>query len=189
MHKEIKTLLAASLIFNLGVGMFGPLYAIFVVKVGGDILSASGAWAVFSLTTGILMILLGKVADRISRKKFMVFAGYGVMALGNLGFLFVENPLGLFIVEAILGIGSAITTPAWDAIFSKAIDKGREGFEWSLWSGSVNIVWAIAAMAGGIVVSVSGFRTLFILIFLLNVAAAAVVLTLPRSKSTFGRFA
>ena len=37
MHKAIKVLILASIFLNFSVGLFGPIYAIFVEKIGGDI--------------------------------------------------------------------------------------------------------------------------------------------------------
>ena len=49
----------------------------------------------------------------------MVFIGYAITTIEIAGCLFVRTPFDLFIVQAILGVSTAITTPAYDAIYSK----------------------------------------------------------------------
>lgn len=47
-------------------GILLPIYAIFVQDIGGDILDASGAMAIFLITSGICTILIHRLkwADR-----------------------------------------------------------------------------------------------------------------------------
>lgn len=182
MRKEIKILLVASMIASFGAGLFGPLYAIFVEKIGGDILNASGAWAIYTFVTGALTILIGKMEDHKLNKRMMIFAGYLTFAIGSIGYFFVGNIIDLFVIQVIMGIGTAIIEPAWDGLFSIFLDKGRESFEWSLWSGGINIAIAMAAMAGGFVATLYGFKPLFILMFIFNIVSAFVSLEILKKK-------
>ncbi|MCX6815926.1 MAG: MFS transporter [Candidatus Aenigmarchaeota archaeon] len=176
MRKEVSVLLMASIVANFGFGLFSPLYAIFVEHIGGDILSASGAWAIYTFFTGAIIIILGRLEDHKLNKRLMVFSGYFILAIGSLGYFFVETPIHLFVVQMIAGIGIAVIEPAWDGLFSIYLDRGRESFEWSLWSGGTRIALAVAALAGGIIVTLYGFRTMFILMFIVNILAAFVSL-------------
>lgn len=182
MRKEASILLIASIIASFGAGLFGPLYAIFVEKIGGDILNASSAWAIYTLVTGVLTIIIGRMEDHKINKRLMIFVGYFIFAIGSIGYFFVEMPIHLFIVQAIMGIGTAIIEPAWDGLFSIFLDKGKESFEWSLWSGGINIALAIAAMIGGFIAALYGFKTLFILMFIFNIVSAFVSLEILKKK-------
>jgi MFS family permease len=182
MRRELRILLLASMIANFGIGLLGPLYAIFVEKIGGDILSITSAWAIYAVVTGVLTIIIGRMEDRKLNKRTMVFMGYLILAIGTLGYFFVENPAQLFIVQAILGIGAAVIEPAWDGLFSIFLDKGRESFEWSLWSGGISIALAMAALAGGFIVTFYGFKTLFIVMFVLELFAAFASLEILKKK-------
>jgi MFS family permease len=176
MKRESRILLSASIICNFAFGLFGPLYAIFAERVGGDILSVSGAWAVFALVNGTLTIAFGRMGDRRLNKRLMVFAGYCILAFGSLGYFFVETAVALFMVQAILGLGNAIIEPAWDALYSMFLERGRESFQWSLWSGGTNIVLAAAAVCGGIIVTLYDFKALFLLMFGVNMVSAFIAL-------------
>jgi DHA1 family bicyclomycin/chloramphenicol resistance-like MFS transporter len=174
MKKDLRVLLAASMFSNFAFGLFGPLYAVFAQMVGGDILAVSGAWAVFALVTGLLTIVFGKLGAMKVSKKAMVTIGYFVFGLGYLGYFFVEDTLGLFLVQVILGIGTAVIEPAWNAIYSISLEKGKESYQWSIWSGIVSIVVAVAAISGGFIVSIFGFKALFLIMFCFDVIAAFV---------------
>jgi len=165
MHKAIKILLLADAFALLASGMFGPLYAIFVENIGGDLITAGWAYAVFSISTGILLLILGKLEDKMKRSEVLIPVGYGLTSLGILGYLFVSAPWHLFLVQIVLGISIALITPAWDALYSKHLDKGKYGSEWSLEEAETYIVTAIAAASGGVIAKFYGFKTLFLLMF------------------------
>ena len=71
--------------------MLGPIYAIFVQEIGGDILAAGSAWATFMITSGIGIFLMGKLVDKIQREKPILMLGYALASLGFLGYFFVSN--------------------------------------------------------------------------------------------------
>ena len=64
MKKWLKVLLVADFFMLVGTGMFAPIYAVFVQKIGGDMLDAGWAWACFALTSGVLMYLIGCWEDK-----------------------------------------------------------------------------------------------------------------------------
>jgi drug/metabolite transporter (DMT)-like permease len=75
MNRTIKTLLATDSLFVLAAGMLGPIYAIFVERIGGDILEAGGAYAAFSLASGILIFLISKWEDHVRHQEKLVVIG------------------------------------------------------------------------------------------------------------------
>ncbi len=162
MKFEIKLLLFTSILFNFSLGLLGPIYAIFIEKIGGGILEASAASTTFSLVTGILILVFGRLEDQRLNKKLMIVVGYFIHAFGILGYLFVTEVMHIYFIQAFLGIGAAILTPAFDALYSTKADKGKESSEWSYWEGGVRIVVSVAALAGGIIATFYGFKTLFI---------------------------
>lgn len=174
MRAAIKTLLVASMMSTFAFGLLGPIYAIYVGEIGGDILDTSGSWAIYMFVTGVLIIFMGKIEDSKLNKPLMIVLGYFISAMAALGYIYVQTPAQLFIVQFALGVATATMTPAWDAIYSRSLDKGKEGFEWSLWEGGTNIFAALAAIAGGLIVTFASFHTLFIIMFVLSMTSAFV---------------
>ena len=172
MRREIKILIETSLLFNIGVGLFAPIYAIFVESIGATIIDAGFAIGIYSIVFGILIIILGKIEDKYTNQRHMVFIGYVILAICALGYIFVQNAMHLFILQALIGVGSAILTPAWDAIFSKYEDHGKEAFEWSIWEGGVSIILGITAFIGGILVVLFGWTIIFVIMFIFEAIGA-----------------
>ena len=72
LSKPEKILLWGNILWISGVGMLGPLFAIFAEKIGGNILEISWAYATYLVVTGIGIIVVGTLGDRIGHKRLMV---------------------------------------------------------------------------------------------------------------------
>lgn len=173
MRRQIRLLLAGSYLWYFGEGLLGPLYAVFAQKIGGDILEITGAYAVYLITMGVISVLVGKFSDNHSKEKIML-AGYALNAVATFGYLFVNAPAMLFLVQGLLGVAAALATPTWDSLFSKYLDKKRAGEEWGLSDGGPHIVMGISLLFGGVVVSYFGFETLFIIMGTMQAIATVV---------------
>ncbi len=180
MNKALKVLLVVSAFSSLAAGMFVPLYAVFVEEIGGDLLVAGEAYAAFSIAAGILIFFISKWENSVKHQENLVVMGYALASLGFLGLLFVETPVHLFIVQIVFGISTAITNPAFDGLYSRLLDRGKFVMEWGLWESTAFIFTGIAALAGGFIASVYGFRTLFAAMFVLSLGAVAVSLYLKK---------
>jgi MFS family permease len=191
MMKWLKVLLLADFFMILAMGMLTPIYAIFVEEIGGDILSASGAWAMFTFTAGLLIWLLARYQDKarqhgVPHKRF-ISLGYLIRCLAFLGYFFVADKFQLFAVQALLGIGVATSVPAYDSLYSRLLSKGRYASEWGAWEGMNLIVAAIAAVIGGFVANYFGFKTLFLAMFVLSVVGLVISTSLPSTTPKQGR--
>lgn len=182
MRRLLKILLAADFFMLLAMGMLVPIYAIFVEQIGGDILDASGAWAAFALSAGILMYVIARWEDKKKHYKKMLLTGYILRSIGFLGYFFVSNTNELFAVQILLGISFAITDPSFDALYSKNLDKGHWATDWAIWEGMDMTVAALAAIIGGLIAKFYGFKPLFILMFLSGIIGVIIALTIIKKK-------
>ena len=66
MRRILKILILSSFFINLAAGLFGPIYAIFVEEIGGDLLTAGTAYAIFAIASGSLIFMLGKWEDKVN---------------------------------------------------------------------------------------------------------------------------
>ncbi|RLI99439.1 MAG: hypothetical protein DRP06_03480 [Candidatus Aenigmatarchaeota archaeon] len=168
MQKELKILLLSSGLFMLAGGLFGPIYAVFVEEIGGDLMTAGTAYGTFAIAAGILMFFVGRWEDRVKHQEKLIVIGYGLNCLGYFGYLFIRNPMDLFLVQIIFGIGKAIETPAFDGVYSKHLDHGKFVSEWGLWDSTTYIAFGISATIGGFLASIYGFKVLFVIMFVLS---------------------
>ena len=70
MHKQLKLFLIANSLFLLAAGMLGPLYALFVKDIGGDILVVGASWSIFMIVSGLGIFLMGRIQDNIKKDKY-----------------------------------------------------------------------------------------------------------------------
>ncbi len=182
MHKQLKLFLTANAFFVLAVGMFGPIYAIFVQKVGGDILAAGTAWAIFTIISGIGILFMGKIQDKIKRDKPSIILGYALMSLGFLGYYFVSNVTQLFLVQILLGISTVVLTPAYDSFYTKYLEKGKFASQWAAWEGIWYLVTGIAALVGAFLANLFGFRILFLIMFFVSLIGLFLSMQLKEKK-------
>ena len=111
--KNAKVLLYGANIWYFGEGMFGPFFAVFAERVGGDILDITWAWAIYLIVMGSMNILVGKVVDSRKSNEEVMIVGYALNAFFTFGYLFVTTPSGLFLVQGGLGIAAPPPTPTW----------------------------------------------------------------------------
>jgi predicted MFS family arabinose efflux permease len=161
MKRQGEILLRGSNLWYLAEGMFGPLFAIFSERIGGDILSITSAWATYLIVSGLLNIAFGRFSDRGEIKERLMVAGYALNALFTFGYLFVSAPWHLFLVQAGLGVASAMATPTWNALFSRFEEKKASGYAWGMAEGQSNIITGVAIVLGGLIVSQFSFTVLF----------------------------
>ncbi len=182
MKRGLYFLLAADAWANLALGMLGPIYAIFVEEIGGDILDASWAYFAFTFTSGVMIYLIGRWEDRVKHKEKLIVGGYALTAIGALGYMFVDSQTSLIIVQVVLGIATAILNPAFDALYSHYVIKENETSNWGAWEGMGYIVAAIAAIIGGYTAHTFGFTALFVIMFVAALTGAIISLGLFNSK-------
>lgn len=172
LNKIEENLLISSNLLLFGSGMLGPLLAVFTKNIGGGILDISWAWAIYLAMSGIATIIVGRISDeKISKAKIMVL-GYTLNAIFTFSYLFVSNPIGLFLVQAGLGLAFALAAPTWDALYAKYEDRRHAGFVWGLARGSGDIMTGAAILIGGIIVSYFSFFALFIAMGIVQTIAA-----------------
>ncbi|MEK6840716.1 MAG: MFS transporter [Nanoarchaeota archaeon] len=173
MNRYLKILLLGSWVWYLGEGLFGPLYAIFAERIGGDILEITGAYSLYLISLGVLSIYIGKISDHHSKKKLMVI-GYALNAIATFGYLLVDAPVKLFIVQGLLGLSAALASPTWDSLFSSHLDKKNKGEEWGFYEGGPKIIAGISLLVGGFILTKFSFQTLFIIMGTIQIVATIV---------------
>ena len=182
MKQVLKILLLSSLFINLAAGFFGPIYAIFVEQIGGDLLTAGSSYALFSIAAGILIFLLSKWEDSIKHQEKLLVLGRFLAVIGFIGYLLIQTPVHLFIVQIIFGVSVAIVTPAFDSLYSKNLTKGKFASQWGMWESMVAIVTGIAAIIGGFVAQNYGFKILFVIMLIMSIIAFIISLFLIKKK-------
>jgi len=162
MNKHERILLIGASLWNFADGMLGPLLAVFTARVGGDILDVSWAWSIYLIVTGVAVIFVGKYSDKHD-KAFLLTLGYALTTIFTFSYLFVENPIHLFIVQAGLGLALALSNPTWSALYDQYSNDKQNGYLWGRADGQMKIATGLAILIGGFVVNNYSFEVLFIM--------------------------
>lgn len=180
-NKALKVLFFYNGIFVLAGSLLGPLYAVYVQKFQSGVLAISVSWSAFIISATFFIYLLSKIGDRFKEKEYFLLAGYLIRALAWFLFIFIGNIWSLVILQIFLGLGEALGTPTFEAIFAEHLDQGKFLAEYSNWKLITNIVLAIGTLAGGIIVAKFGFTPLFLAMSALSAVSFIGVLLKPRN--------
>lgn len=178
--RGLRILLITNSLILLAGAMLGPIQAIFVGMVGGDLMEAGIASGIFSFVAGITVLLSGRFTDKLKEPELVVVVGYMIMAAGFLSYLFVNSVFLLFLAQVIIGFGDAIYNPAFDALYSKHLDSSKAGSQWGIWEATNYFTAAIGAVIGGIIAKNFGFTPVFISMAVLCILSATYIYFLPR---------
>lgn len=179
-NKAIKILLVTNSLIWLAVTMIGPFYAMFVEKIGGNVYDAGLTYGILCLVAGVVTYFSGKHSDSMVDNELILVAGYAIMGVGFLLYMFVDSMLALFAVQGILGFADAIYHPAFKSIFTKHMAKHATGKTWGAWEAVTYLAAALGAVLGGAIVGTFGFNTLFITMAVLCFISSAYIYILPR---------
>lgn len=179
-NKPLKTLFVYNGIFVFASSLLGPLYAVFVETIDTNIIFISLSWSVFLISTTLFMLLVRRYGDYLKETEYLLMAGYLVRAIVWFLFPSLSTVFGLIVLQALLGLGEALGTPAYDAIFAEHLDENKYVQNYTDWKLLSNIVGALAVIIGGFFVSEFGFSALFYMMALFALVSFAGVWMQPR---------
>lgn len=178
--RSLKILLLTNGLILTAGAMLGPIYALFVEEIGGSLLDASYAGAIFALAAGITVLISGKYADKIRRPEFIMAIGYTMVGVGFLLLTVVQSIWALLLVQALIGFGEATYSPSFDAIYSRHLDKHNEGKQWGVWESMMYFTTFFGALAGGFITTYYNFDVLFIVMACMCLLSAIYIFFLPQ---------
>lgn len=171
MSISYKFLLFSSLISTFADSLFGPLYAIYVQGIGGSLLDVGNSIALYSVATGALIIVAGKISDKIN-KVLLTTAGFTISAFATLAYLVIKTPVELYVLQVVFALSTALLSAPFSALFAQHIKEERAGLMWAFDAGGGKILAGIGISIGTFVTHAFGFMTVFFVIFFLQVCAA-----------------
>ncbi len=179
-NKALMAMLMVSIFYMFAFGMFSPLYAIFVEKVGGDISVASNAWAIFMLTAGIMTFLTGRWENNTKQTVIGLAWSQFLVAGAYLMYCFTDKVAMLYGAQILLGLGASFFWPAFHSLYGKHVDKHNQAKQWSIYDALAYLLPALAAVIGGWVVKNYGFNVMFMIMAIISVVCGVYILFLPK---------
>ncbi|MDO8728876.1 MAG: MFS transporter [bacterium] len=169
---------------NVAGGLFGPLYAVFVVKsiIGASLSTVGFALGLAALAKSIVQIPLARFLDKHLGEKddfYALIIGAVISVAYPFLLIIVSKISHLYLLETMEGVGAAFLMAAYYSLFARHVDKNSEGFEWSLFSvGGLTISSAIGGALGGVLADTFGFTLLFLISGIINLIILFVLFAL-----------
>lgn len=180
LNRSLRTLIVLNTVFTFVVGIFAPFYAIFVKDIGGDIAFAGMSWALFTIISGVLMLLFIKWELRVREQELLLALGYFIRAIVFMSYAFMESIPQLLLTQVLWGIAAAIGVPAFAALYSAHTTREGGIGEWGGLEGVSSIATGIAALLGGFAIEYFGFQPIFFAMAGISFFLALYVWQLPR---------
>ncbi len=182
-NRVIRTLVLGDVMFFSAFGLISPIFAIFITgQVKGATIATAGFAATINLVVrSALQMPIARYIDKRKGEKddflFMV-AGSTLVSIVPFVYIFVDQVWQLYLAQALYGLGGALASPGWYAIFTRHIDKSKESTEWTLENVGAGIASAAAAALGGIIAERLGFHNLFLVVGILSLVGLVVQISL-----------
>ncbi|MEK7082319.1 MAG: MFS transporter, partial [Patescibacteria group bacterium] len=165
-------------------GFLPPIYAVFITTqiAGASVASVGVAITIYWITKSVLQLFVARFIDKnhgeIDDFYFMIAGGLANSVFISL-YYFAANITHVYLLQFFIGVADAMVIPPFYAIFTRHIDKGQEGFEWSLFSSfSVGAGAALGAVLGGALGVSVGFRAIFPMVGILTFIATIMLVFL-----------
>src|SRR3990167_7621604 len=176
----VRFLIISDTVLSGAAGLLGPIFALFIEDfiVGGNAAVAGIAAGVYLFTKSVLQIPIAHFIDRIRGEKddFWIMLIFTILiAFIPLLYLVINTPLQLYIVQFVLGFFTAFTFPTYMAIFTRHIDKEKEGTEWGVYFTLTDLTSAALASIGGFLATTQGFPTLIFTVVILSTIGSLIL--------------
>ncbi len=163
----IRWLTISDFILSSSYGLLAPIFAIFASEYieGGNVQVAGIAVTIYLLTKSLAQVPAAGIIDKIKGERddfWVLIIGSLLTAIIPLFYIFTHTPGQLFLVQFFNGIVTAATFPSWMAIFTRHIDKNKEGVEWGVYFTLTDLSSAITGAIGGTMALYFGFNAVFI---------------------------
>jgi MFS family permease len=190
-NRTIQLLMVSDIFVLTGFGLIDPILAIYIKDglVGGTVFSAGLASTLFLLVKSLVQLPFSRNVDKmndVARGRWLLL---GTILIATVPFIYIfsSSIAYIYLAQILHGAGSGLAYSAWLGIWSTHLDKGRESYEWSLYSTLVGIGTAISAFVGGFVAQFIGFHLTFALVGVFSLAGCFFLFVLLRQKKSLGK--
>lgn len=169
----VRFLIISDTIIIGATGLLGPIFALFIEDFiqGGNAAVAGLAASIFLFTKSVFQVPIAHFIDRVRGEKddfWLMFICTILTSAIPLLYLVIHTPLQIYLVQFILGLFTAFTFPTYMAIFTRHIDKEKEGTEWGVYFTLTDLTSAALAAVGGYLATTQGFPTLIIAVVIVS---------------------
>ncbi|WP_406266537.1 MFS transporter [Nocardia sp. NBC_00881] len=150
--------------------------------LGADVVDLQWVVSGYTLALASLILVGGALGDRFGRRAVFICGSVG-FALAS-AWCGAASDVGMLVAARVVqGVAGALITPGSLALISASIDPRDQGAAIGMWSGLGGVAGAIGPIAGGWLVELAGWRSVFLINVPLAVAVAVIsVRCVPESR-------
>ncbi|VVB82658.1 Major Facilitator Superfamily protein [uncultured archaeon] len=181
MNKTLKLLSLSDFFILSGFSLISSILPIYINGhlIGGSILFAGLATTVLLVTRSIFQIVFSYVFQPKDRL-WLLHWGSLIIALVPFGYFFSTAVWHLLIVQFAYGIGASMAYPAWNSFWSCNSEKGKKGFQWSLYNSAITAGSALTAVLGAWLAQSTDFTIVFILTGIMSLIGFVILLWIEK---------
>ena len=189
MNKTLRTLVISDLFILSSFGLIQPIFAVFVLKsiAGATITSIGIAVTVQLFAKAALQILIARWADEERgncRELYALIFGSLIICLVPVGYIFTQTVFHLYLIQALYGIGQALSYPSWRVLFTRYTTPDHVGMEFGIYDTTTSFGVAAAAALGAYFVDTFSFSRLFIVVAVMSLVGTAFLVTIFQQEFT-----
>ena len=185
-NRIIKILILSDFLVWSSNQLLAPIFAIFITdKIHGSLGVVGIASAIYLIVKSVFEIPVGTFVDKSKSERddlIVAIAGTLLTAAVYFLYIFITDVWQIYLLQGVMGLGSALAFPGWYSIFTKHVDENKVGFEWSLYDVVLGIGMAGTAALGGFMATTYGFDTVFFIIGVLTGIGAFSLLLIKKIK-------
>ena len=180
LDSQLKLYLIVVFIFTLG-NSSNTFLLLRAKSVGFDDTSVILLYFIFNLTASIFSIPLGRLSDKIGRKKLLV-TGYIIFSIVYIGFAFASSQAVIIAIFVLYGIYTAMITGVERAFITEIAPKELKGTMLGIHSTIVGIALLPASIIAGLLWDSYGAPITFVFGSSMSLLAALILLVFMKNR-------
>jgi MFS family permease len=179
----------ASVVSNVGTAMFDTASGWLITNLSADPITVSLVQVAISLPLFLFTLPAGALADVIDSRRLLIIVEVGIFAVSvmfaGLVAFDLATPAVLLATTFLLGVGGALTSPAWGTIIPLLVSKQDLDSATAANSVGFNVGRAVGPALGGIVIASLGIAVPFWIFAASNAGIIAALLwwRIPRRSA------
>ncbi len=164
-HAAFVVIWTASVISNVGTAMFDTASGWLMTSLSASPLDVSMIQVAVSLPLFLFTLPAGALADVIDSRRLLILVEVAIIAVSAILALLVSfglaSPAVLLIATFLLGVGGALSAPAWQAVTPLLVPRQDLGGAISANSVGFNLSRAVGPALGGVAIAALGIAIPF----------------------------
>jgi len=174
MKQVFISLFIAVAVAMIGVGIISPILPLYAKTFAASGVSIGLVFSAFSLSRGLLGPLIGRLSDRVGRKRILMI-GLACYALVSILYALAMSLWQLGLFRFIQGAASVMVTPIAQAYIGDITPRGKEGRTMNLFYSSMFLGMALGPLLGGGLSALWSYQLAFSAMGALSMAALLLV--------------